>query len=301
MGCSPTSRPHPGASVALTRTVLALAGALLALPAAAVLAQGLPGRAAVRGRVLDAETRRPVAFALVDIIDQQRRVETGEDGGFELAGLQPQLVTVRMRAVGYQVVERSLNLFAGRTVAVEYLLKKPVAYGAPGSAGAVRLADIRVDASSPTARMLAAFEERRRLGIGKFYTSEEIAARSYASVPEVIRDAPGIRFVRGASGAEMIASTRQGMPIGWGARYTDCFLQVIVDGMLIWSPEPPSRPGAITFDPPDLSSIISTQELAGIEVYPGVAGIPPMYRRHGSTCGAILFWTKRGGYTPTIR
>lgn len=269
--------------------LLALSGAAVAAPTAE--AQLSRGPASVVGRVLDAESRTPLSYVVVDIIDQQRRVETDASGNFRIEDLSPQLVTVRLRQIGYPVVERSLNLFAGRETRVEYVLTK-----APP-----RLADVIVTAKrSPTNLLMAGFDERKRLGIGKMYGDEELARHRGRRVPDVLRDAPGVQFVMGRGGEYLLASNRSAMGLGNNRAGGACFLQVVVDGMVVWSPETGSN-RSTTFGPPDLAYLVSVPELIGIEVYSGIAGVPALYRRQGNSCGVVLFWTRRGDYVPVIR
>ncbi len=266
-----------------------------ALPAGLSASAQAPSRpAAVQGRVLDAATRQPLRYVVVDIVDQERRVETDEDGLFRIEGLAPQLVTVRLRSIGYAVTERSLNLFAGRQAAVEYLRSKPPP----------RLADLRVVARAstrlPANTLMEGFEDRQRLGIGKFYGEDELKRHPQRRVPDLLRDAPGVRFVQGSSGEYLLASTRQPMGVGGGRSDGACFLQVVVDGMVVWSPAP-SVPGRVTFGPPDLAHLVPVSDLVGVEVYSGIGGIPALFRSEGNHCGAVLFWTRRGEYVPVLR
>lgn len=275
----------------LARAVPTAAVVALALGTAAAEAQLGRGPAVVMGRVLDAETRNPLPFVAVDIIDQKRRVETDASGYFRIEDLAPQLVTVRLRQIGYPVVERSLNLFAGRESRVEYVLAK-----APP-----RLEEVRVTAKrSATNLLMAGFEERKRLGIGKFYGEEELARHQERRVQDVLRDAPGVQFIIGRGGEYQLASNRSAMGLGNNRTGGACFLQVVVDGLLVWSPETGTN-RTTTFGPPDIANLVAVSELVGVEVYSGLAGVPAMYRRQGNSCGVVLFWTRRGDYVPVIR
>lgn len=252
------------------------------------LAGQVGARAAVMaGRVLDRETRQPLAHVVVEVPSQDRRVETDSTGAFRLDNLRPQIVGVRLRSIGYQSVERSLNLFAGRVTSVEYLLVR----------SAERLPEVVVAEESPHTWMmlLEGFEERRKMGAGTFYTEEEIQRQQHRRVPDLLRDAPGIRLIRGRTNEFYAATARQVVTSMVANRNRGpCFLDIIVDGNIAWSADAYARGN----NPPDLSSFVSLSELVGVEVYQGIAGMPVQYRRHASQCGAILFWTKRGGYVP---
>lgn len=269
--------------------LLVLSGAAASGSAAEAQLSSRP--AAVVGRVLDAESRQPLEYVVVDIIDQGRRIETDASGNFRFEGLSPQLVTVRLRQIGYPVVERSLNLFAGRESRVEYVLAK----------GPPRLADVLVTAKrSATNLLMEGFEDRKRLGLGKFYGEDELARHRERRVIEVLRDAPGVQFVMGRSGEYLLASNRSAMGLGNTRTGGACFLQVVVDGMVVWTPETGSD-RSTSFPPPDLAYLVAVSDLVGVEVYSGIAGVPALYRRQGNSCGVVLFWTRRGDYVPVIR
>lgn len=238
--------------------------------------------AAVAGRVLDAASRNPIPNAVIEIPSQGTRTETDSVGRFRLEGLKPQIVVVQVRGLGYQPVQRSLNLFAGRTVSVEYLLAPSV----------VALPDVTVREDDPRGILqLSGFEDRRRLGLGQFYTEDDISRHLQRRVPDLLRDAQGMRIARGSSNEFFAVNTRQQLTsIIPNRNRSVCFLDIFVDGMVIYSSDGAAR-GIL---PPDLNYLVPLSDLLGVEVYTGLASIPAEYRRQGSSCGAILFWTRRG-------
>lgn len=261
-------------------------GSLLLLSA---LSAGVPGWAmaqttGVMGRVLHEGTREPIVGAVVEILSQSRRAETDSTGAFRIVGLAPQIVTIRLRGVGFRPVERSLNLFAGRVVSADYLMT-PAPVALPD-------VSVREEATSPTARMLEGFESRRRMGIGKFYTEDELSRHLQRQLPDLLRDAPSVRLVRGAMNEYFAANSRRVVTsIAQGRTQRTCFLDIFVDGSVVWS----SDRGAQGTPPVDLGHFIPLSDLVGVEVYSGVATVPAEFRRHGSNCGALVFWTRRGG------
>lgn len=275
-----------------SRFILMLGGAvLLGAPFAGAQVPLRP--AVVHGRVIDAQSRKPLQYTLVDIVDQGRRVETDADGRFRIEGLQPQLVTVRMRQIGYPVTERALNLFAGRESLVEYALVRP-----PPT-----LAEVRVTARGPRVPanvLMGGFEDRMRLGIGTFFDQAQLDRYHNRQVTDLLREASGIRVVEGPRGEMLVASNRMLVGSGAGRGSGACFLQVVVDGMVVWSPES-QRGGMAGLGPPDLNYLVPVSDLAGVEVYSGIAGVPAQYRREGNTCGVILFWSRRGDAVPVLR
>lgn len=266
---------------------LACLGALAALaPLPDLRAQGGP-QATLSGRVIDAQSRDPLRYVIVTVTfagQEVKRSETDAEGRFRIEGLPPQLVRVQARLIGYRHIDRSLNLYAGRVSNVEYTLEP----------SEVVLRDIVVEEAPPTVTGWVGFEERRRLGFGTFYDEADMERFAGRTLPDIVRGATGIRIIRGRTNEAFAVSNRRrvGGPGPEGNR--DCFLQVVVDGMIYWTPD---VGGEVTFrsgPPPDLSRFLSTRELAGMEVYAGMSGVPVEFRRDGVQCGTLVIWTRRG-------
>lgn len=245
----------------------------------------------IEGIVRDAATRDPLPFVLVDITvpgEESRRAESDADGRFRFRGVTPQLVQVRLRSLGYRTVERFVNVFAGRTASVEYLMLR----------SEVVLPDLTVDApAAPATVLMAGFEDRRKMGFGTFYDAADLERLRHRQMVDLVREAAGVRIIRSALNEQFAVSNRRrvGMQTAAGR---DCYMQVVIDGMMYWTPD---NGGEITFrsgPPPDLGHLVATSELAGMEVYAGMSGVPVEYRRDGVHCGTIVFWTKRGSMRP---
>ncbi len=274
--------PSTEVAVALSSFRSILLPTLLTGVALPLGAQSGTGTAGIAGRVLDAATRTPVPHAIIEIRSQSRQAETDSTGRFRIEGLQPQIVVVYIRSLGYEAVQRSLNLFSGRTVSAEYLLVT----------SAVALPDVTVTGADPRGILeLSGFEDRRRMGMGQYYTEAEISRHLQRRVSDLLRDAQGMRIARGGSNEFYAVSTRQVMTSIIPSRNrTVCFLDIFLDGMVIYSADRAVR----GIPPPDLNYLVPLSDLVGVEVYTGIASVPAEYRRQGSSCGAILFWTHRG-------
>lgn len=267
--------------------VLTLAVLVGLLPVHPLAGQGGNRTATLRGVVLDAESRRPLPRVIVELPSQARQAETDSAGEFVIAELQPQLVPVRLRAIGFETVQRGINLFAGRVTRVEYVL----------SPQATALPEVRVSAPSPATVLMEGFEERRRHGFGTFFVAEQLERSHHRQVTDLVREAAGVRVVRAPAGGAHLASSRR-TSAGLGAG-RPCYLQVVVDGLIFWAPGAGGQVTVRSGPPPDLGGFISLSELAGIEIYSGMAGVPVEFRREGADCGALILWTKRGGYRPS--
>lgn len=268
-----------------SRILVWRASLLVLLPLAGLHAQGRSS--SVQGRVLDAATREPLPFVVVDLFvpnEEDRRAETDAEGRFEVRDLPPQLIRVRLRLIGYRTLDRGLNLSAGRVTRATWELERQE----------VVLPEVRVEETAPTTVLMLEFEERRRVGIGTFYGVAELERMRARNVADLVREAPGVRVIRSPTNEQFAVSNRRviGGPGRGGDR--ECFMQVVVDGMILWSPD---AGGEVTFrsgPPPDIGRLLSTSELAGVEIYNGMVTMPIEYRREGSDCGTVVFWTRRG-------
>jgi hypothetical protein len=249
---------------------------------------GQAGSAAIAGRVLDATTRVPLSGVVVQLAGLGRFAETDSAGAFRFGGLDPQLVNVRLFHSGYAAVERGVNLFAGRTASVEYVMA--------GETASQRLPEVRVAGRAvptPTAQMLEGFNERRRLGGGVFIDEETLNRWHHRRPADVMRGLPSVRVVGDGSRA-FVATNRQATK-SFSRGGGPCYLDVLVDGQLLYtqSDQVGNRGGRA---PLDINGLIAVSEMAAIEVHSGIATMPAAYRTPGNMCGAIMFWTKRGGY-----
>ena len=83
---------------------------MLALAACAVVHAGVPRRAlaqtgALAGQVLDREASAPLAFAGVSIIGPNTQRLTNDEGRFQMSGIAPGTIHLRIRRVGYAPVD----------------------------------------------------------------------------------------------------------------------------------------------------------------------------------------------------
>lgn len=257
---------------------------LLATPASLIAAQAPVGSAGITGRVVDAASRQPIPGAVVQLRALDRSVETDSLGQFSMSGLPGGFFAIRVIRIGYAPVERNLNVTVGRVARVEYAL----------AAEAAELPDVVV-AGKPEevegSAILAGFEERRRSGGGVFLDGATLARWATREVSDVLRGTANLRLI-GIGRDVKVASNRQlarsmrSMSTG-----RPCYLDILVDGQLIWSE---TRDGKEIGVPPDIDDVVSTFELAAAEIYMSTAAIPLKYRSIGNSCGAVMFWTKRG-------
>ena len=100
-------------------------GELAAAPPAPSV-EATAGGAVLRGQVLDAETREPLAFANVVLVDSMRTVMTDTLGNFTLDELSPGAHTIVVTYLGYAPQEKTLTVSPGDTAVATYALETTI-------------------------------------------------------------------------------------------------------------------------------------------------------------------------------
>ena len=242
----------------------------------------------ISGVVLVDSLERPIAGAEIVIGGTERVTRSDSAGVFVLRSVPIGRRQLQIRAVGYQSLSVSLDIPAVGLDGLEILLR-------PNTTELEKVA-VRADAS-PTARWLRDFENRRRMGIGRFMDSTELWAggdpRNWAQ--RVAQRVPGVRLI-GYGGSLATATGNRGrnsfrgLPSGdlsdrmRGAR-ANCYVRVMVDGVLRYDTQP-DRP---LFDVSNWDG----PPIVAAEIYTP-AQLPVEFNRLGSSsCGALVLWTKR--------
>lgn len=243
--------------------VIILASTMLAVEAAPTSAQS------VSGRVVDAETRAPVARAEVALLDstahEVRSAETDSLGGFFLTVPAQASYGLRVSHLAYtRYFSDPVPVGAAEAVTLEVRLGR----------SAIPLEPIVVTARSNT--RLAEFHQRRLSNsFGHFITEEEIDRRSPAQTSELLRGLPGV---------QLSAVTTRGRTINritLRSSFGRCDPVVYVDGIRLLAQGAP------------VDDVVAPGMVAGVEVYSSSAGAPPMYADTRG-CGSILLWTRVG-------
>jgi hypothetical protein len=242
----------------MSKTVLIIAQYLLAgllFPAA----RSLEAQAAVLSGVVDDSTGRPIAGVEVTALRSRRVVRTDSAGRFSFPSLLPGALEIGFRRLAYEPAILQIQLPAGDTTDVEITL----------GLAARQLTAVLIEASSPQTPEMAAFETRRKQGIGRFITRSEIEHRHPMILSDLVRAIPGAILISGENGRTALRFSRT-------AR--NCPPQFYVDGIQV-------ADFSIDDMPP--------RDVEGVELYPGAAGIPPAFNRMHSTssCGTVLIWS----------
>lgn len=202
-----------------------------------------------------------VNAAQVSLEGSAARTLTDSNGAFRFSSLPVGDVTVNVRRLGYRPTSTRATIEAGANHRIELALS-PIAARLP-------VVEVRGQGQVYDSR-LAGFNARRERKVGHFVTRERLDAMSSARFVDVLREMPGVKM-RILSGGVTTVSLR-------GAR---CSPLVFLDGF-------PATAGVLDLDMIDLASV------EGIEVYSGVATVPPEFVsvRGLESCGVIAVWSR---------
>jgi hypothetical protein len=252
--------------------------ALVVLRAANGHAQGV-----LSGVVREDSSGNALAGVEVLIEGTKHKATTDNSGRYVLGDLPTGNRVALFRFIGYRPARMRLNLSKGDTTRADATLVKervqqldPIAVtGTP---------------AAPRGIGLESFEERRRLGIGKFIDSTELRRYDQLRASDVLRrfgvhiermQDPRVtspRFIQVASSGRKTVLTNNQAGL--------CLMQVILDGAELFNP------AKLRAVPVDLSEFM-TGSLAAIEVYASGAQTPIQFGGAGADCGTVVIWTRR--------
>lgn len=221
---------------------------------------------AVSGVVVDEQSRTAVAGAEVELLPERQRdgalARTDSTGRFVLAA--PRAGTYRLQVrhaayVTYQV--DSVTIGIGEVVSLEIRMGRE----------AVPIEPLVVTARR-TAMYMTGFEDRRRMGFGRFLTREDFDVHASTRVTDLLRNLQGLSF-RSAGGAGSMIYMRGGTGL--------CQPAIWLDGVQVRQ-----YPGNTMDD------ILTPDIIEAVEMYTSVASAPTQYV--SGPCGVLMLWTRRG-------
>jgi hypothetical protein len=130
--------------------------------------------------------------------------------------------------------------------------------------------------------------ERAKAAQGAFILREEIEKRQAQRISQLLQGRAGLRL-QPVSRSPASGITRGDLVMRGGSqaslRGAYCFPRVYVDGVL-------ARPETMSTPTLALDEIANPEEIEAIEVYRSASQVPSQYSGAGSSCGAVLIWTR---------
>lgn len=220
------------------------------------------GSASVAG-VVHNDQGKPLAGAQLMVWGSGITTTSGDDGRFRISSLPAGTQTVEVRYVGYSPERVTVDLTSGRTVSITIAM----------SQRADVLDAVTVYGQTQLDRDLAGFNQRRKLGFGRFITRADIEKKRPLRFTDLLRSTPGLRIVP-TGGMDYTIVAAHGSIAG-GA----CRPLIYINGALLANGE-------------GIDMMVEPNEIAAVEIYNGVGETPPQFR--GGTkgeCGSIAIWT----------
>lgn len=246
-----------------TRTVVSTAPARPTDSVAAKQVRVHYGNGRLTGTVIASLGNKPLSGAQVSIIGGPH-ASTNENGEFSISDAPMGTRMIEVRSLGYYPDRRRVDIVNGAPP-VKFVLSTFKAVLDTVRVRARRLADVHD----------SGFEERRRSGMGKYLTSDDIAKRGSAFASGIFRSISGLRVLPNPTGGDSI----QMRGIFQGADW--CTPEFYIDGRYMF-----------TYDAEDLDGALLPKDIAAIEVYTE-SNVPPQFTHGlGSGCGSIVIWTK---------
>jgi len=221
------------------------------------------------GTVLAAESQRPLAGALVSIVDGPQ-VRASDRGEWIMANAPAGTRMIEVRAVGFYPERRPIDVIPGA----------PSLTVALNNFRAV-LDTVKVVAMLGPDRHFSGFEERKRTGAGHFYTSADLLRRGVIETSDIFKNVPGVFYERNELGGTDIFMRSDFAEINSGGEpSTRCKPNVYLDGLQLFEASAE-----------EIDNAVPAKQVRGIEVYIGV-NTPPQFTPGLSGCGAIVIWTR---------
>ena len=221
----------------------------------------LRGPSRLTGKVINA-AGAPVGGARVEVQGTGAIALSREDGSFGFTDLPSGTQQVVVRQLGFEPVERAVELSGRAPQQVTVTLAK--------AARAQIMNPVEVKASADALDRLG-FNQRKKVGFGYFMDTEAIEARQATRMTDLFRSVPSLRVV--PSGMDYVVESARDVQ-GGCVRY-------VVDG----SPYQSLFPG-------DIDRLMPPHQLAAVEVYTG-SNTPAQFQSAGnSSCTTIVMWSR---------
>ncbi|MEO8452808.1 MAG: carboxypeptidase-like regulatory domain-containing protein [Gemmatimonadota bacterium] len=223
-------------------------------------------QAVIKGRVRAVQTGAPLGQAQVFLEDLPSLITTTNDSGlFRLKGIPLGVHPLRIRRIGFQGAVATLRVESPDSLILDLTLQAWVPELEPLFVEAIRYRSARMQE----------VEERRKIGLGRYILKRDLRDNEHRTLVELLRE-KGVEILYQPHG--------EALAIGSGSlslshSMTRCVMRVLLNG---------SELGAYGQD----LSLYDVPLLGAVEIYKRPVDVPVQYAPTGTTCGAILLWTR---------
>jgi hypothetical protein len=209
----------------------------------------------ITGNMIKAVGGGAIEGGRVELVGTRYNATTSTRGEFAFRDLAPGKYTIQASAIGFAKLSAELEVKANETLEVEFQAQLE----------SVRLADLVVKEGP---RLPPEFVRRSQEGGGRYMSRAEIERRpGAANVSDLLRTFPGVR----------VNCRRSPCTFTFTRATRNCPPAFFLDGV-------ETESMALALQP--------AREVDGIEVYSGLAELPPELRGRSGTCGAFVVWTR---------
>jgi hypothetical protein len=215
----------------------------------------------VSGRVYD-PGGQVVANAQISVEGAAAVTTTNARGEFALDSLPSGTSSLVVRRLGYAPSQHTVDLTSATPAKVTVRLER----------AAQRLDTVVVSARAEALSKVG-FEERKKRGMGRFLTPDDVARMQPVQATDVLRTLPGLRVVPAGNGRNTVQSSRDASSGGCVAYW--------VDG----SPFREMEAG-------DFDASFPASQITAVEVYQPTS-VPAQFSSAGqSSCTTVVVWTQ---------
>ena len=222
----------------------------------------------------------PVPDAAVELVPASgpsRTIRTQTNGYALVPAVEPGIIRVRARSIGFKAGELAVRVAAGRNTI-------PIILDAARSP---LLDTVRVMGGKAVLARHSEFEQRLASHLATAaFTEDDIYKVNPVETAQMLSRVSALKLMpSGANGGLLAMSTRAMKIDGTTLQAVPCFFSVMIDGMIM---------GGDVDGHFDVSHLPPPADIHGIEVFAGPASIPPKYNGAGGDkmCGLIAIWTR---------
>ncbi len=221
--------------------------------------RSLAATAIFSGTVLLDSTMTPIADAEVALTDIGRSVRSSANGTFRINGIPAGAHDIAVRKLGYASIATQLQFAPNQRVQRRVVL---------GHVSVLEAVNVTATSNGP---WVQAFEDRRKIGLGTFFTREDLAKYDGGQLRHALGTTRGLQV-----------EPKKGQIILGGARKCPSFWYV--DNYWLYDGKPTQRIPQLRDFPPE--------SIEALEFYGSVAEVPAELSALNAICGVIVIHTR---------